>query len=234
MVVIGERLSFAAYDSENRRSVWSSDGTAAGTAKEYGLPIGPDGFPHATLFNMVDLLYSWVSSPSRFSSVLKTPNWSITSSSWNYGPSGFTAVNGDVFFAYDGDDSGAEIWRSDSGTGTPELAYDINPGAADSKPSSLMNIDDRLYFTADDSVHGREIWRFDPATGQANLVADIIPGADSVEPYLIHNSGSLVFFLAMADAEHGGELWVVPGTVAPDGAHKAYLPLVDAGDSPAR
>jgi len=234
LVVIGDRLFFAAYTADNVRVVASTDGTSAGAAVEQGLPIGVDGFPHATLLNVTDLLYMFVSSSARFCSELRTPTWKADSCNLpgHYGPADFTEVGGDVFFGYRGDDRGAEIWRSADGTGEPELAYDINPGEAGSQPSRLMNVDNRLYFAADDGVHGSEIWRADPATGQVNMIADIVPGAGSLKPYLIHNAGSAVYFLG-EDMEHGQELWVVPGTIPPDGSHLTYLPLIQSA-SPAR
>jgi ELWxxDGT repeat protein len=229
LVVVGNRLFFAAHDSTDDFSIWSIDTSAAEASFEGPVEYGEPG-PVVSLVSVANLLYKGFAGPARWQGYWVAPSWTLYhgGAPWTYrDPYDFTEVAGDVFFAH-----GEELWRSAGGVGQPAQIYDINPGEAGSRPAQLLNVNDVLYFVADDGVHGREFWRHDPATGQTNLVADILPGPASLDPFFTYSNGSMVFFSG-TDPEHGKELWLVPGTIHPDGDFMVYLPTVQRTGAPA-
>jgi ELWxxDGT repeat protein len=90
---------------------------------------------------------------------------------------------------------------------------DINPGPADSRPSSLERLGAQLLFSADDGIHGRELWISDGSAQGTRLLFDIEPGAASSAPHGLRRVGNRVVFAARTQ-QHGFELWSSDGTAA--------------------
>ncbi|MEZ4705621.1 MAG: hypothetical protein R3A44_00360 [Caldilineaceae bacterium] len=117
-------------------------------------------------------------------------------------PSGFTKLNGGVYFGVSSAKGG--LWQTD---GTPQgtaLVKDVMLA-----PYSLQRIDDLLYFGVYDEPSNPSLWKSDGASAGTVLVKDGL-GLESI----IVSMGGEIFFIA-DEPVHGRELWKSDGT--PDG-----------------
>ncbi|MFN8709949.1 MAG: M10 family metallopeptidase C-terminal domain-containing protein, partial [Planctomyces sp.] len=69
-----------------------------------------------------------------------------------------------LFFSSDGDGSGRELWRVNSGgiaeiVSAPGSTTGINAGTASSHPGLILGVGGAVYFVADDGTSGRELWK---------------------------------------------------------------------------
>ncbi|WP_116812858.1 ELWxxDGT repeat protein [Steroidobacter cummioxidans] len=196
---IGEIVYFALADpsGSDTRSIWRTDGTAAGTRKITGLPpIEETGYiPASVTGDATDVFFV------------------LRGSLWKYEPAveRVTLVREGVaagllyfydgqrlYFSHDEGMTGAEPWVSDGTPAGTRLLLEIRPQTeADngSGPNELVDFDGRLVFAADDGVRGRELWISDGTFDGTTLLADINPGAGSSNPnHLIAANGALYFF----------------------------------------
>jgi ELWxxDGT repeat protein len=183
-------------------SVWSTDGTLAGTHKVSGLPTIDQSM--VTLVRVAgDSGMTFLSVPTTF------PLFTL----FRYEPSAnrLTALKEDaydlnegylfdgqqLFYGYDDATLGNELWVSDGTVTGTHITKDLNPQTADygSTPDEFVEFDGRLAFAATDGVHGRELWSSDGTLAGTTLLADVNPGADGSNPsHLFAASGSLFFF----------------------------------------
>jgi ELWxxDGT repeat protein len=121
----------------------------------------------------------------------------------------FVAIGERLFFPFDTEADGGELWSTD---GTPEgtvLVRDIVPGPGSSSPSHLAAAGDRLFFAAADEDHGIELWESDGTEAGTRMVHDIAPGVPSSQPEELTVANGRLFFAA-DDGVHGREPWVLP------------------------
>lgn len=119
------------------------------------------------------------------------------------------------FFATDGT-VGREP-HSVSGSATPSLIKDMNPGISPSiandylQPSAFMN--GKYYFTSDNGFTGQEMYMYDGSNAPA-IVFDPNFNADSSSPdnYTVHSNK---LYYSAFTADEGRELWVYDGTNPP-------------------
>ena len=91
---------------------------------------------------------------------------------------------------------------------------DPNPvvvGTESSNPASLTPVGQTLFFTADDGVHGRELWKTDGTFGGTSIVSDIHAGASGSSPSSLTDVNGTLYFSA-DDGVNGRELWKTDGT----------------------
>src|SRR5437667_1491596 len=136
-----------------RPGLWRTDGTPGGTVMVKALGAHDLTNVNGTLF--------FASSFSPFSTFGSDSLWTrdgtaagtvlVVGDSLQPPPplrfSGFTAVNGTLFFVQHLDQL-FSLWRSDGTTEGTVLVKDINPGAGNSLPSSLTNVNGTLFFAA--------------------------------------------------------------------------------------
>jgi len=123
-------------------------------------------------------------------------------------PSNFYNLNGTVyFFAYDGINSNAGIWKSD---GTDAGSVKLKDLVLH---SGFTNWNVTLYFVADDGINGRELWKTDGTSAGTTMVKDIFSGAGSANPSSIISVNGALYFTAN-DGVNGIELWKTDGTSA--------------------
>ena len=181
LTVFDDRLYFTAFDADNGKELWVSDGTSEGTQLVKDINPSSDyfgpGFAPDELTVFDDLLY-------------------------------FTAsdgVNGGELWVSDGTSEGTQLVK-DIYPG--KNSYGI---ANSSAPKNLTVFDDELYFTASDGVNGNELWVSDGTSEGTQLVKDLNPGRDSSFPYGSYLNELIVFddelYFVADDGVNGAELF---------------------------
>jgi ELWxxDGT repeat protein len=216
---VGGTVFFTTGTGEFRKELWKSDGTAAGTVR---VKVGPTDFfntPFGSLTDVSGTVYFvaiiennrtelWKSDPGAVGGVRVSDRVNLWTD-WTPVIEPLAAYKGNVYFRAKGPDgAGMELWRSDGTDAGTVRVRDINPGAADSKPSGLTVAGEFLYFAADDGTHGVELWRTDGTEAGAVMVRDLEPGPTSSAPLPVADVGGNLLFVA------GGNraLWRSDGT----------------------
>ncbi len=160
----------------------------------------------------------WVYDPSKDEASGVNPKMlaDLNSGTGNGYPAGYAVIDGKIYFGANHATSGRELWVYDPSqepsVSNPEVVTDlINPGAADSFPSSLTAADNKLYFSAVGVGTGSELWEYDPAqplaSGTNPLLLEIEAGASSANPAWITEVSGKLYFRANK-AGSGNELWM--------------------------
>ncbi len=203
--VLGSRLLFYAQSAPGTGSLYSSDGTAAGTAiltraadDPYYIPDELTGVYTFTLFGGNKVLFSndaaglWVSDGTPHGT---RPLFGAAQNDFSprrYTP--VTALGQDLIFAGHitvgpiCDPGEIEPWITDGRPADTHELKDINPYQYDgggsqceglplsSDPGPGLTLGSIALFAADDLVHGRELFASDGTAAGTRLVADINPG----------------------------------------------------------
>jgi len=125
-------------------------------------------------------------------------------------PGVFVALGSSVLFAAETQQSGRELWRTDTTTNTTALVAEIRPDVDGSNPLHVTAGVGVVWFTADDGVHGRELWKSDGTAAGTTMVADLIPGSAGPAFLEFVAVGANLFFVC--NALDGHELWRSDGT----------------------
>ncbi|MFN0054661.1 MAG: ELWxxDGT repeat protein [Planctomycetales bacterium] len=174
-------LFFTADEGGDSRTLWTSDGTAAGTRRIRDIDPGSDDDYYAypdDLTNVNGILFFtaddgvhgtelWTSDGTAAGTRMVKD---IFQDSQRYHSDGYpyalTSANGWLYFtAYDGV-HGRELWKSDGTDAGTTMLMDILPGSENGSypydfPHNLTNANGTLFFAASDGVHGTELWSFD-------------------------------------------------------------------------
>lgn len=241
LMEFGGKVFFAANDGVHGYELWSSDGTAQGTAmvKDIapGQPTEGESFPS----NMPAFVVGgrlmiraddgmWATDGTADGTVLVAP---VTlEQDWSLGGNtvGFARLGERVVFAGT-DDAGAEPWITDGTPAGTSMLADIKSAAAGSfdywnqPPAGFTTSGSQVFFFANDGEHGAELWRTDGTTAGTSLVKDIATGThrdwegqtrpDDSMPYpssMLPFDGGILF--AANDGVTGNELWKSDGTTA--------------------
>ncbi|MEA2733766.1 MAG: hypothetical protein QOE14_217, partial [Humisphaera sp.] len=220
IVVAGGRMFFRGSDGGGDE-LWSSDGTAAGTARIKDIRPGGAGSDIRGLMSINGRVYFraddgssgqelWTSDGTAAGTQrVKDINPGVADS----GPSFLTNVNGTLYFAATDGASGFELWKSDGTDAGTVRVRDIRAGSGGSTPTMLQNVNGTLMFLANDGPSGFEIWKSDGTPAGTVLVKDIIPGAAGAQINNLSAAGGLLYFSAN-DGASGYELWKSDGTAA--------------------
>ncbi len=188
------------YFIANNSQLWKTDGTGPGTAiikdlnSVTGSIVAGSG---ANLYLLINGNTLWVSNGTEVGTTeIKT---------FSFFPSGFTDVNGTLFFSADNGTDGKELWKSDGTIGGTSMVKDIQVGGS-SSPGFLTNVDGTLFFSAFQTSSGRELWKSDGTDGGTVLVKDINDGSGSSKPEQLININGTLFFT------DGFRLWKSDGT----------------------
>ena len=222
------RLFFVTVDgTNNRRSLWASDGTEAGTVVIADLGPTPffDTDPRAELTVAGQALYFIAHDPQHGQEVWRTDGTAagtalvkdINPSDKDSLPSGLTEAGGMLYFSaeyrYSPDDPLSDdrlLWRSD-GTdgGTVPIADPANGPRA---PYGLTAIGSRLFFIASDpQASGYDLWRSDGTSAGTARLTDFPPEGG---PATLYDFNGLAMFTAHPDQSDVVELWRSDGTAA--------------------
>jgi ELWxxDGT repeat protein len=206
--------SFSGDIHTERSTLWSSDGTAAGSAPLFDLPAIYVFYLSA----FEDTLYFEGQDRERFFNFLyrsdgtEAGTQELVPADLTEPPS-FLRFDGQTFFV-----DGENLWKTD---GTPEGTRTITvPGGAVQGAVDLAPLGDRFYFmgrsrTDPNDYQGTPaLFRTDGTQAATVPVKTFspVPTYDTPKPQLTVLDGAL-FFVA-ADAGHGAELWRTDGTTA--------------------
>ncbi len=193
LVAAGARVFYGARSSSTAnavKSLWVSDGTAAGTRELVSPDAGGPTYPGEIVALGSRVFFSsglgtralWISDGTSAGTVRLAAA---------VDPTELAAHGGLVFFQGRDAEHGAELWRSD---GTPQgtaRVADILPGPEGSEPGSLVSAGERLFFAARTSGPGVELWAWGvPPPGQPSPASPAPPSGDNRAPS-IDGLGSL-------------------------------------------
>jgi ELWxxDGT repeat protein len=211
-----------AGDPYETKTLWRSDGTAAGT-----FMIGPqDPFPPQTplyfLSTLGDLVFfTWALDESPEERTLwrsdggNDGTFPITEglsfgveSVAGTAPEAFSVPELGLLFFSAGARSESpdlELWATDGTAAGTRLVKDVNP-AGSSNPSSMVALDGRLYFLADTSS-GRELWRSDGTTEGTERVAPFHDPGASIRSLTV--AGRRLFIVTGDASSQNWQIWVI-------------------------
>lgn len=197
--------------------LWSSDGTATGTAIVKDIFVGSNSSKPKELTNVSGTLYFvagdgvhgdelWKSDGTVAGTVLVKD---IRSGTTGSAPFYLTNINGTLYFSADNGVVGRELWKSDGTELGTVLVKDILSGNTGSSPGKLAMVNSEIYFAASDGVSGRELWKSDGTSAGTVMVADITNGVQGSSPIYLTNVSGTLFFNAVDN-----QLWKSDGTAA--------------------
>jgi ELWxxDGT repeat protein len=226
-VVLGGRLWFAAQTSGPTKELWSSDGTAAGTA-----PLGRPDLKDPSHLTLLGDRIVFEATDDTLGRELWTTDGTLAGTrllrdvrpgSESSGPANETVVGQTLYFtAYDSTGY-RELWHSDGTSGGTAVSPDIN-GTEATDPDNLRAIDGRLFFSA---THKGSRKPFVTSPG-VPLLTRLDADLDQVSTggFAYAAAGAHVVFAATT-VGHGTEPWVTDGKAGD--AHE----LVDLDPQPA-
>jgi ELWxxDGT repeat protein len=176
-VAFSSKLFFAAYDATNSNwTMWSSDGTVAGTTQfltAASQPVYVTTTPDFTIVGS-ELFgeYIQVGGGNVLGKTDGTAGGTVivqlgTSGTVASNPSNMADDNGFLVFNAFDSAHGLELWQSDGTSAGTLLSADINPGTANGNPIYMTTVGSQVYFNANDGVHGQELWT-------ATIAADVV------------------------------------------------------------
>lgn len=235
-LVSGGRWYFRAFDGPfaEGRQLFTSDGTAAGTARlkrlveqrsGVALPsFGRSLEPGSTAAAGARLIYAGDDGTTGAEPAASTGTVLGTGILADLRPGFDTSGPGDMF-SFDASvlfraqvDQGGDLslWVTD---GTPGGTTQLP--AIPGQPASFTRFDQKAFFAAADTAHGVELWRTDGTPGGTALFSDLVPGSPSGSPGEMAVLNGRLFFTA-TDPAAGRELWSTEGTAA--GRFRDILP----------
>lgn len=195
-------------------SLWTSDGTAAGTlvVKNFSTaaPIQLTNVDEQLFFtrSLTGTAELWTSDGTQAGTHL-VGSWLEPTPTPGLG--NLTAFHDTLFFVGGDTTSGIELWKSDGTAGGTGRVADINLGSPSASPTNLFLHADLLYFSADDGGNGAELWQSDGTAAGTRRVRDINAGPLGSNPTILANLQDRFLFLA-DDGFHGAEFWASDGT----------------------
>ena len=216
---IGERLYISLSEDEHGTELWTTDGTAAGTALVTDLNPGSWGSSAQNLAAFGDKLFfsanpgdgprPYISDGTAAGTQMLAD---LTGGRWGAPPQPLGVVGGWLLFDADGA-TGRELYRTDGTPAGTSLVADLRPGA-NSGVSTYRGaaMGGQVYFAGDNGASGIELFKSDGSAAGTVLVSDIAPAGSSV-PRDFAAASSRLFFTA-STAAYGRELWISDGTAA--------------------
>lgn len=224
------RVYFSARDGIHGRELWSTDGTAGGTAMVKDIrPGGNTSDSMPTFMTVVgDTLFFFANDTTHGWELWKTdgttagttlvkdvwPGPEPTPMTHNSYPFNTGVFGKMLVFAAPNPTYGYELWKSDGTAAGTTLLKDITSGTGDSYfYRNLAQAGGLVFFSADDGKDGLELWCSDGTTPGTRLVKDIHSGPGDANPGNMAVFGATVVFGA-DDGVNGSELWRSDGTAA--------------------
>ncbi|HYH96537.1 ELWxxDGT repeat protein [Hyalangium sp.] len=220
--------------------LWSTDGTATGTALVKDIQPGAGGSAPGNFTVVGDTLYFtaddgvlgrelWKTDGTEAGTVLVWDGRTGTESS---GIQWLQSLGSSLLFAASNPSGGSRLWLS-QGTSAGTTALLSGSTVSPVGTARGVAVGSVLYFTASTTAQGEELWKTDGTAAGTAQVKDLRPGSAGAAIKHLTPSGSLLYFLA----EEGGgtrDLWRTDGTAS--GTLKVRtgpLPLELPGQPPA-
>lgn len=211
------------FDIDHGWELWTSDGTAAGSALLVDVQAGMTGagVSQVTALGQGQAVFSandgvhgtelWVTDGTAAGTALVQDILAGASGST---PQFITAVgNGRALFQAVDLVHGYELWVTDGTAAGTQVLKDIQPGTASGGAWGITALGNgRVIFGADDGVNGAELWVSDGTAAGTQMLKDINPGAGSGNLFFPTTLGNGMAVFNSYDADHGFELWVTDGT----------------------
>ncbi len=221
LVTMNGKVYFFADDNSSGIELWSSDGTAAGTAMVKDIYPG-SGSSNPMMYSEIIAVGNTLFFPAQDATgnlelwksdgtaggtvIVKNINPSAGSN-----PSVFFANGSRIYFRADDGVDGIELWTSDGTTLGTMMVADINPGSVGSYPHQFVAWGNKTYFSASTVTAGQELWVTDGTNGGTAIVKDIYPGnVSGFYSKAIFYNNQLLF--SASDGTSGYELWKSDGT----------------------
>jgi ELWxxDGT repeat protein len=215
---MGGQMYFTADDGIHGRSLFTTDGTGAGTQRIPGAGADPLSIGNLSAVG-TELAFSaddgtnnfefWMSDGTAAGTRM-VKDIHPTSSSF---PSNFVYNGSQLLFTANDGGSGTELWVSDGTEAGTQLLKDIYPGSTGSSARSLFATSTgQVLFTARNVSNGFELWTSDGTAAGTNLLKDIWPGSGNSFPNYFTELGSYVYFTANGGS--GYQIWRTDGTAA--------------------
>src|SRR5262249_50653770 len=154
-------------------TLWSSDGTVAGTVRMGDFhPVSGEYTPNQLTAVGADLFFvAQLEIPVQLF-VVGADHQGALRELDKVSPSRLTSAAGRLFFVDDEPETGTERWMSDGTVMGTRLVRDTNPGAASSNPGALSPDGNRLLFHA---CAGKtcELWESDGSEAGTHPIADL-------------------------------------------------------------
>ncbi|MFT5513361.1 MAG: ELWxxDGT repeat protein, partial [Bacteroidia bacterium] len=171
LTIYKNKLVFIADDGTNGRSIFSSDGTPAGTNRHFGvaqvdglnnevkLLAGTDDFLYFRVTNQDSGTKLWKTNMTPETTIIVRDLEGVNGSSeiLNY-----TAFNNQFYFSAEHPEFGIELYVSDNSVDGARVVEDLYEGERGSNPEDFIIVNEKFYFTARDETIGRELFFIEP------------------------------------------------------------------------
>ena len=246
--VFNNKLYFGANDSIHGGELWTSDGTTSGTSMVADIypgsgtanPFCITDLNNKMIFtaqaDTIDGYQVWISDgTSGGTSLLKTINpgaghmGGYGSDAADY--SGYTLLNGKLYFSALQDATGYELWMTDGTSLGTTIVKDIlaGPGSSNAGYFGLHAYNGKLYFPATDSVNGAQLWSSDGTGAGTSLVKMLSPYSYDASPMNFIDYNGQLIFIATTDSTNGKQLYTTDGT---SGGTQVLAPAISPNLNP--
>lgn len=217
--VLDDIVVFTAADGLHGRELWATDLNATWLLKD--VRPGPAGSHPEGLVAIGDRVYFvaddgthgtevWATDGTTAGTVLVDDTWPGAGgiAQGRFAPIG---NGGDLVFRSGDESVWDELYFYDRSADSATLIEDLNPGTAQSHPSSMTPLaDGRVVFSAQGDGVGHEPWITDGST--ITSLGDLVPGSGSSYPNkFLELAPGVVLFTAWGP--EGNEPWVTDGTL---------------------
>lgn len=222
--VTGTKLLFSAVERNNLlvRSLWSTDGTSAGTIRLIAAGTNSDVVSQYTeSVSLGGTLYFPCSTSAAGLELCKsdgtlsgTAVLDVTPGTASLAPHALSVIGSKLVFTARTQAAGQELWASDGTVAGTAMIVDVYPGTNDGVPQTrFVRLGNQLVFAAKGPGLKTQLWGTDGTAAGTHLISDVggaNPLFDLTEAKAL---GSKLLFAA-ADGVHGTEPWVTDGTAS--------------------
>jgi len=193
--IAGGIAYYVGTDTTSGSELWSTDGSAAGTAIVADVVPGSTGSSPSEFMNVGSRVYFSAQSATEGRELWRTDGTAATTAlvkdiapgTAHSNPAGLTPFNDKVFFSADDGTNGQEPWVSDGTAAGTYMLTDINTSGS-SAPDSRYVAGSFMYFRPTNGTE-RNMWVTDGTVAGTHEVISINPGDDSPNELSVTTAG---------------------------------------------